>query len=277
MSHFTVPCKNTLIGLALMLLAAGQAVAADTLVFGSVAMDIPAEMHKRLTPLIGYLSAELGMPVQLQLSPNMGDAIDQVATGRVDLAYLTPVAYLDSHAKGNTRLVVKTVTKGRDAFQLMIVTRADGPIRTLDDLRGGSFAFGDRKALLQRAVVVGAGLPLEDLQEVAFIGHYDNIVRGVMAGDFDAGILKDTKAYEWENKGLRILYASAPLPPYNISVRDGLDPALYQRIKAAFLKLDASNPEHRPVIKGLNRNYDGFAETSDSEYDVVRRLVKPFR
>ena len=269
-------CKQTAMALGLLLFL-GQAMAQQELVFGSVAMDIPAEMHKRLTPLTAYLSQELGMPVRLQLSPNMGDAINKLASGAVDLAYLTPVAYIDSHAKGSTQLLVKTVTKGRDSFQLMIVARADGPVKSPADLRGRSFAFGDPKALLQRAVVVGAGVALDELGETAFIGHYDNIARGVMAGDFDAGIVKDTKAYEWEKQGLKIIYTSEPLPPYNIAVRGKLDPAIAARLKVAFLKLDVNNPEHLPVIRALNKNYDGFADTSDSEYDVVRRLVKPFR
>lgn len=132
----------------------GRAQAAPgELVFGSVAMDIPAEMHKRLTPLIHYLSETLGMPVRLQLSPNMKSAIAALANGEVDAAYLTPVAYLDSHAQGQSRLLVKTITKGRGSFQLMIVSRLDGPIKQVSDLKGHSFAFGDRKALLQRAVV----------------------------------------------------------------------------------------------------------------------------
>jgi phosphonate transport system substrate-binding protein len=159
----------------------------------------------------------------------------------------------------------------------MIVARADSPIKTVQDLRGKSFAFGDEKALLQRAVVVGAGLPLEELGEYAFIGHYDNIARGVSIGDFDAGILKDTKAFAWQGKGLKIVHASEPLPPYNITVRDGLDPAIYRRLKTAFLRLKVDNPGDRPVLRALSKNYDGFTETSDREYDVVRRLVKPFR
>jgi phosphonate transport system substrate-binding protein len=251
--------------------------APQQLIFGSVAMDIPAEMHKRLTPLTAYLSEQLGVPVQLHLSPNMASAISKLASGEVDIAYLTPVAYIDSHSAGETQLVVKTITNGRGDFQLMVAARADGPIKTIEDLKGRSFAFGDRKALLQRAVVVASGLRLEELGEYAFIGHYDNIARGVSIGDFDAGILKDTKAYAWEKKGLKIIHASDPLPPYNIAARKGLDVDTYRRIKAAFLRLDAARSEDREVIRALSKNYDGFAETSDAEYDVVRRLVKPFR
>lgn len=251
--------------------------AQQELVFGSVAMDIPAEMHRRLTPLTRYLSKSLGMPVRLRLSPNMKSAIAQLARGDVDVAYLTPVAYLDAHQAGQAKLLVKTITNGRGSFQLMIVARDDSPIRSAADLKGRSFAFGDRKALLQQAVVRAAGIELKDLGEFAFLGHYDNIARGVISRDFDAGILKDTKAYAWDKKGLKIVHASKPLPPYNIAARAGLDPMLAEQIRDAFLALDGKNPEDAVVIHTLSKNYDGFAETSDSEYDVVRELVKPFR
>jgi phosphonate transport system substrate-binding protein len=250
--------------------------AEEELRFGSVAMDVPAEMHRRLTPLTRYLSDELKMPVTLKLAKNMPAAIDDVAEGVVDIAYLTPVAYIKSHKKGNTRLVAKTVTKGQASFKLMIVVREDSPIRTINDLKDKTFAFGDKAALLQRAVVVGSGLPLESLSSYEFLGHYDNIVRAVLHNDFDAGILKDTKAFQWQGKGIRILYASDDLPPYNIAARGKIDDAVLKNLQAAFLKLDAKNPEHKNIIKSLDKKYDGFVATSDKEYDIVRKLIAPF-
>ncbi|KPK11520.1 MAG: phosphonate ABC transporter substrate-binding protein [Acidithiobacillales bacterium SG8_45] len=248
----------------------------EELQFGSVAMDIPAVMHKRLTPLTNYLSQELKRPVTLKLSPDMSAAIDNTAKGKVDLAYLTPVAYLRAHDRGNARLIVKTVTNGKASFKLMIVVKESSQIRTVDQLAGKSFAFGDQKALLQRAAVVGAGMPLEKLGEHKFIGHYDNIVRAVMNGDFDAGILKDTMAYKWQGKGIRILYSTPDLPPYNIAASKNVDDATLDQLRKAFLKLNSKNPEHLAVIKALDKKYDGFAKTSDAEYDVVRKLIKPF-
>lgn len=244
--------------------------------FGSVAMDIPAVMHRRLTPLTRYLSQELGQPVNLKLAKDMPGAIKDVAHGTVDLAYLTPVAYLQSHAMGQTRLVAKTITEGKGSFKLMIVVRADSPIKTVMDLRGKKFAFGDRAALLQRAVVAGAGIKLTSLGGYDFLGHYDNIVRAVMHGEYDAGILKDTMAYKWKNKGIRVLYASEELPPYNIAASKYVSDKLLAKLKEAFLKLNPKNPEHMRIIKTLDKNYDGFAATSDHEYDVVRKLIAPF-
>lgn len=244
---------------------------------GSVAMDIPAQMDKRLTPLTNYLSTALGRPVILSLSPNMATAITEIVEGNVDLAYLTPVAYVTSQKKGNTRVVVKVVTKGQGSFQLMIVVREDSPIQTVADLAGRSFAFGDQGALLQRAVVVGAGMPLNKLGKYDFLGHYDNIVRAVLHRNFDAGILVDAAAVKWQGKGVRILHSSVPLPPYNITASSKLDSAVLTRVQEALLRLDPNKPEHQPIIRALDDSCSGFAPTNDAEYDVVRQLIKPFQ
>jgi len=270
-----LPLTVALLGL-LYLAAAPVAASDKVLNFGSVAMDIPATMHRRLKPLTDYLSRELKRPVNLRLAPNLPTAARDVAIGDIDITYLTPVAYLRAHREGGARLVVKTITRGKSSFQLMLVARQDSSIKSARDLVGRSFAFGDKAAILQRATVVDAGIRLEELGSYKFIGHYDNIVRGVLSGDFDAGILKDTSAYQAEKKGIKIIHASPPLPPYNIVVNKRVDEQLYKSIRKAFLDLDAKNPEHRKVIKALDQNYDGFAPTSDAEYDVVRKLVKPF-
>jgi len=279
-SHIScIPWKGIAVVLGLLFPVTASANAAgdnNELLFGSVAMDIPAVMQKRLSPLTGYLSRKLKRPVSLKLSPNMGAAIREVADKRVDIAYLTPVAYLKARAKGGARLVAKTVTNGKDSFQLMIVVREDSPIRNVADLKGTRFAFGDRRALLQRAVVVEAGMPLEDFGQYEFIGHYDNIARAIFNGDFDAGILKDTMAFQWEGRGLRILAASPDLPPYNITANGDVDDALLRELQQAFLDLDPANPAHQKIIKALDKKYDGFTAASDEDYDVVRELIKPF-
>ena len=91
--------------------------------FGSVAMDIPAVMYHRLSPLTDYLSKTLERPVSLNLSPNMPHAIDMLATGKVDIAYLSPVAYLKAREQGGAQLLVKILTDKKSFFNLVIVVR----------------------------------------------------------------------------------------------------------------------------------------------------------
>jgi len=263
----------------LMGLCSAQAFAsnAEPLRFGSVAMDSPVLMQHRLLPLTTYLSRALGRPVILRLSTDMPDAIDALVKGRVDFAYMTPVAYLDAHARGDAHLVVKMATEGRPSFKLMIIVRQNSPIRRVADLAGKRFAFGDRAALLQRAVVVGAGMPLQRLGGYSFLNHYDNVVRGVLVGDYDAGIVIENTAHLWRGRGIRLLYSSQPLPPYNIAASARLPHAALIRLRRALLRVNAAKPEYRPVIKALGQTYTGFAPGKDSDYDIIRKLTMPFR
>lgn len=256
--------------------AAQEPAGAKPLMFGSVAMDIPAAMHRRLKPLTDYLSGEIKQSVTLRISSDLSSASEELASGNVDIAYLTPVAYIKASRLGKVRPVVKTVSFGHGVFQLMIVTQQDSPIKSVQDLKGKTFAFGDPAALLQRAVVVNAGIKLEQFGSYRFIGHYDNIARGVANHDFDAGILKDTTATQWVKKGLRIIHTSPYVPPFNISVSSRVSDARFLEIQQALLKLNTSNPAHRAVLKALDEEYDGFAKTSDAEYDAVRKLIEPF-
>lgn len=243
--------------------------------FGSVAMDTPQMMHKRLYPLTEYLQNTLSRPVELVLTTNMQDAINALVQGSVDIAYLTPVAYVRARERSAAQLVVKTQTNNEDAFKLMIAVRENNAINTVSDLKGKRFAFGDPEALLQRAVVASQ-IDLSQLGEIHFLDHYDNIVRGVLHRDYDAGILKDTMAYKWQNRGIRILYASEPLPPYNITATAQLDHTLLSQIQAAFLRLNPNGAQQQKIIKALDPNYTGFTVGHDSDYEIVRHLIQPF-
>jgi len=253
-----------------------QAIADKGLSLGSVAMDTPAVMHKRLSPLTQYLTTVLGVPVKLKLSSNMSDAINDVANGRVDIAYLTPVAYIRSHQMGQTKLIAKAVTNGKASLQLMIVAGENTGIKTLADLKGKRFAFGDRAALLQRAIVVGSNTPLETFGSYDFLGHLDNIVRSILHGDYDAGILKDTKALKWKGKGIRIIYESQHLPPFNLAASNKLSNSTIAVIKNSLFSLNIKKPSHLKIVKALDKNYDGFSPAADYEYDVIRELIMPF-
>lgn len=245
--------------------------------FGSVAEDIPQVMHQRLTPLTDYLEKAIGRRVILALSPTMDRAIEDVSVGNVELAYLTPVAYIRAHDQGNARLLAKIVTDKQASFRMEIVVREASPIKKVADLAGKSFAFADPASLLQKVVVVNAGMPLESLGSINHLGHHDNVVRGVLNGDYDAGIIAQIRARKWDKKGLRVIYTSPQLPPYNITATGKIDPAVFAKLQGALLSLDSRNPAHRRVFEAMGGGIEGFVRTSDEEYEIVRKLIKPFK
>ena len=272
------PLLKPLIALLLAGLAASPAIAGGQRVYlGSVAMDAPMEMVRRLTPLTHYLSEKTGLDVSFRASHDMNMAVSDLGNDYTQIAYLTPVAYLDAHRKYNAKAVVAPLVDGKSTFRLVVVVREDSAIRSMRDLKGKSFAFGDKSAILQRAVVVGGGIKLEELEHYDFINYYDNIAKAVLNRDFDAGILKESAANEYRTKGLRIIHVSPPLPSYLFAVNARLPKETVARLRDALLALKADTPEHRAILEELDRSYDGFAEISDGNYDIVRKLVAPFQ
>ncbi len=249
----------------------------EELYLGSVAMDVPAEMVRRLTPLTDYLTRKTSIKISFRASPNLGSAVNELGKDFTQIAYLTPVAYIEARDKYHAQPLVSPLTHGKSTFNLVVAVRADSPYQSMQDLRGKTFAFGDEKALLQRAVVVGGGVKLEEFARYAFLKHYDNIAKAVLNRDFDAGILKDTIYEDFAPKGLRKIYTSPPLSSYLFAVSERLPPATVKKLQAAFLELNASKPAHKAILKELDQGYDGFEPAEDKDYDEIRRLIAPFQ
>jgi len=250
---------------------------AEDIQMGSVAMDIPVEMVKRMGVLTKYLSAKSELSITFRASPNLDSAVDDLGAGRTQIAYLTPVAYLQAREKYGVVPLVAPLTNGQPTFALVIGVKNDSPFKSVDDLKGKRFAFGDEKALLQKASVEAMGIKVTDFSKIAYLKHYDNIAKAVLNGDFDAGILKDTVAEDFKSKGIRVLKSSEQLPSYVFAVDKNTPPETVGKLKAAFLALKRGTPAHNATLDGFNKGYDGFVATSDSAYDIIRKLTAPYK
>jgi phosphonate transport system substrate-binding protein len=220
---------------------------------GSVAMDIPVEMI------------------------NLESAVEDLGTGQTQIAYLTPVAYIEARKKYGVVPLVAPTTQGRPHFSLVIGTKAGSGINTPAELKGKRFAFGDEKALLQRAAVASMGLTANDFSNFAYLKHYDNIAKAVLAGDFDGGILKDSVAEGFKSKGLVVIGSTAALPSYIFAVHPAMPVAVRNQLRDALLALKKSTPERAATLEAFDIAYDGFTPIEDSAYDPVRTLIQPFQ
>lgn len=244
---------------------------------GSVAMDIPVEMIKRMSALTNYLALNTHLNVRFRPSPNLGSAVEDLGTGQTQIAYLTPVAYIEARKKYGVIPLVAPTTDGRPHFALVIGVKAGSGISSPDGLKGKRFAFGDEKALLQRAAVESMGLKSGDFSSFAYLKHYDNIAKAVLAGDFDGGILKDSIADEFKGKGIAVVGSTAPLPSYIFAVHPGMPLAVRNQLRDALLALNKNTPERAATLEAFDKSYDGFVVVDDPAYDTVRKLIQPFQ
>ena len=244
---------------------------------GSVAMDIPVEMIKRMSALTNHLALNTNLNVRFRPSPNLGSAVEDLGTGQTQIAYLTPVAYIEARKKYGVIPLVAPTAGGRPHFALVIGVKAGSGISSPEGLKGKRFAFGDEKALLQRAAVESMGLKSGDFSAFAYLKHYDNIAKAVLAGDFDGGILKDSIADEFKSKGIAVVGNTAPLPSYLFAVHPGMPVAVRNQLRDALLALNKSTPEQAATLEAFDKGYDGFVVIDDPAYDTVRKLIQPFQ
>jgi phosphonate transport system substrate-binding protein len=243
---------------------------------GSVAMDIPVEMIRRMSALTNYLALSTNLNIRFRPSPNLGSAVEDLGTGQTQIAYLTPVAYIEARRKYGVIPLVAPTIRGVPYFSLVIAVKAGSGIGAPDDLKGRRFAFGDEKALLQRAAVESMGLKLTDFSTYAYLKHYDNIAKAVLAGDFDGGILKDSVAADFRNKGIVTIGSTPPLPSYVFAVHPGMPLAVRNKLRDALLALKKSSPDGSATLEAFDNAYDGFVVVDDQAYDPVRKLIQPY-
>ena len=250
---------------------------ATEVTMGSVAMDIPVEMIKRMSALTNYLALSTNFNVRFRPSPNLGSAVDDLGKGQTQIAYLTPVAYVEARKKYGVIPLVAPTTQGRPYFSLVIGVKAGSGISTPAQLKGKRFAFGDEKALLQKAAVESMDLKSSDFSTIAYLKHYDNIAKAVLAGDFDGGILKDSVAEDFKNKGIVVIGTTPPLPSYIFAVHPGMPVAVRNQLRDALLALKKTTPDGAATLEAFDIAYDGFAVVDDQAYDTVRKLILPYQ
>jgi len=250
---------------------------ASEVTMGSVAMDIPVEMIKRMSVLTNYLALSTNLNVRFRPSPNLGSAVDDLGSGQTQIAYLTPVAYIEARKKYGVIPLAAPTTQGRPHFSLVIGVKAGAGISAPEALKGKRFAFGDEKALLQKAAVESMGLKSSDFSAFSYLKHYDNIAKAVLAGDFDGGILKDSVADEFKSKGLAVVGSTAPLPSYIFAVHPGMPVAVRNQLRDALLALKKTTPDGSATLEAFDKSYDGFVVVDDPAYDTVRKLIQPYQ
>jgi len=165
---------------------------ADDLVLAVHPYQTSSTIVRAFTPLANYLGEALGVKVNLDMSPNYDTHIERIGKNQVDIVYLGPASYVRLVDKyGSKPILARQVVNGRPYFKGKIITRSDSPIKSLKDLAGKRFAFGDPEStmshLVPRYMLINAGVDVDRLSGYQFTGSHDNVAMGVLAGDFDGG------------------------------------------------------------------------------------------
>jgi len=255
--------------------------AAETLRVSAIPDEAPTELLRKFKPLGAYLEQQLGMKVQFVPVADYPAVVEALATDRLDLAWLGGFTFVQVRLK--TGNAIPLVQREQDAqFTSKFIT-ANPEVKSLADLKGKSFAFGSVSStsgsLMPRFFMLKDGIKPETyFSRVAYSGAHDATVAWVQAGKVDGGVLnasvweKLVAAGKVDTAKVRVLSTTPTYYDYNWTVRGTLDPALAEKIKAAFLALDPANPEHKAILdlQAASR----FIETQPENYKGIEEAAR---
>jgi phosphonate transport system substrate-binding protein len=119
------------------------------------------------------------------------------------------------------------------------------------------------------------GLTLDDLSKHVNLKYHDAVAREVLRGNFEAGVVIDSVASRFSDKGLKVIHISDPIPGLPIVARADAPLEMIQEIKKALLGLDYQKPSHRKILDQWDEEFKyGFAEASVSDYEIIGKMIR---
>ncbi|MBP8236680.1 MAG: putative selenate ABC transporter substrate-binding protein [Pseudomonas sp.] len=243
-------------GLALSLSCA-LSQAADVLRVSAIPDEAPTELQRKFKPLGAYLEQQLGMKVEFVPVSDYAAVVEALASDRLDMAWLGGFTFVQTRLK--TGNAIPLVQREQDEKFTSKYITANPAVKSLQDLKGKTFAFGSVSStsgsLMPRFFMLKDGIkPEEFFSRVAYSGAHDATVAWVQAGKVDGGVLnasvwdKLVAAGKVDTSKVVVLDTTPPYYDYNWTVRGNLDPALTDKIKAAFLALDPAKPADKAIL-----------------------------
>jgi len=246
--------------------------------------------------------ADHGLGFDYVLYSNYERQVEAHLAGAIDVAWNSPLAWIETVRSagrcGRRAEAVAMRDTDRDLTSVVLV-RADGPVRSVADLRGRRIAVGasdsPQATLIPLLTVAEAGLePGRDVEvlhhEVAVGKHGDHVggerdaVRALLAGRADAACLIDGNHLAFVREGTlpqgfaRVLVQTEPYDHCNFTVLDDHDPAapraMIHRFRELLLAMSYDDPAVRPLLdlEGLKAWLPGRTD----RYGQLERAVDRF-
>ena len=268
-----------LAGLLAGLLAAGAAAGAPVpLVLAVQPYLPPEEIVRRFTPLAEALAGSAGRPVVVRVGVSYADNIAAIGTDSVDIAYLGPASYVRLTSRFGTKpLLARQVINGDPMLHGEIIVRQDSTIRSLGDLKGKRFAFGDPEStgshIVPAAMLREAGVPEGALAQAAFLHAHRNVALAVLAGDFDAGAVHEDIFREYAPRGLRALAHQPPIADHLFVASARLSAAEVDTLRHALQELP-DTPAGKAAMAAIDPGMTALVAARDGDYDSLRALMQ---
>lgn len=230
-------------------------------------------------PLAAYLAAKLGRAVELRTVDTWEGLAKSLANGETDLALMGPWGYVLANHEAGAQVVSTILYDGKPEYFAIMVTHPDSGIHSPADLKGRTFAFGDKGStsgyLIPWHYFMTQGINPDTYFSKVIYTKHQAIETQVAAGQLDAGADYNRNRTAMIEQGLlkpersKLIWQSAPLPNDAFAVSKLLfqNKAMVAQLQAALGSVGsalATQPNLLPP------HYTGFMSKDNSFYKPIR-------
>jgi phosphonate transport system substrate-binding protein len=266
--------------------AADDCPAGGTVRFGVEPYDTAARLvpiYEKIGKMIGD---KVGCKVEVFIATGYNAEIEAMRNGKLELGEFGPLGYVLAHQVAKAEAVAafgsadgKSVT-----YWASLVTYPTSGIKTVEDIRGHSFAFSDAAStsghLFPAYGLRKAGLdPDKDIKAI-YAGSHTASFEAIYNHKVDAGELNSeqlesaTQRGHYKDGDLVFLWKSDPIPTDPFAVRGDMPEAFKKKLADAVQHLDlmSLDPADRKILVGAGITQ--LVPQTDQAYDLIRDLVK---
>jgi len=251
-----------------------SAVASDVhpkhLRFGVLPLQSPTKLASMFLPLAGYLTDQLGKPVQFVTSPNFSTFMARVEKGEYDLIYHNPMLYRRSRTYGYRAIV----SVAGEPFTGILVVRKDGRIKSLaNDLlpKDVRIGFPDPDAfaatVMTKQYLETLGIEADKRMQVQYFGSQDSALLALYSGLVDIiGTWRPSlrsMPKDIQDK-LTIIAETPPQPQMPIAVINTMPDSERELLRSALAELHHHKDGER-ILRRMGFK-QGFAKINDRAY-----------
>ena len=255
-------------------------------------LRVHGEMVARLRERLSPSGIEMG---DLVVARDLEDLSQRVVRGEVDFVLETVFSTLVLQERSRSlELALVVVRRGQRAYRSVFFTRAKGPLRTLEDLRGRTLvlqalrstsAFALPRAELERVGI--AVVPADDSRagpaNVRYVlaGAEINQAVWVLHGKGDAGAFNEgdwAALPERIRSQLRIFHETRPILRGLVSFRAGLAAEVRREVEEVLLQLDGDEAGRAALAEasGVTR-FERLTATDRRELRGWAPILRPAR
>lgn len=247
---------------------------------------IPSEDADKLIadskPFISALEAKIGIPIKPFVAIDYSAVIEALKSNQLEIGFLGPAAYV--LAKDKVGAPIEAVARGvmadtgKSSYEGYIITQPNSPIKTLQDLKGKTFAFVDPAStsgnFVPRYVFSENGIdPEKDFKSIYYSGTHQASLIAVREGKVDAAAVA-SEVYDlaisrgqMKPADIKVIYKSQPIPGSPFVVRTNLPKELQARLAKGFLSLKNVRFGKLGVVNAMD-------PATDADYNIIRKLVE---